>query len=386
MKLHIWALALSGVVVASPAMAACPDTALQQAADLLVGLGQPNSAVSAYLASIDGLVQVCPADPYVLKVAAMTYNNAAARGPDGHTALINIAKSRALLGQLDENFRGTTGPKTVLVNGQPVAIGFDDLYELETTVLNGEFTTERNVKELAPEDMPIGQGAPMRACRQGDPIDAQRARFFIDKQGAHAGAMNLLDRVAQYCAAQLDFRVYDKIALNRAEALVSLAKKDPAQPGVLDMLRRAKADSIRYVTAEGGYDLSWDARAANDLDKMIVAAMEKGGTAPGKEKWFSADLMKDPMTEQFISWRLDAAWAADNKAGAADAAKAYRAAIADLFALASASADPATAKRMLASAARDHSSGKYGAPENHSLRSPPDALWTFIDPGVKPVP
>jgi hypothetical protein len=85
------------------------------------------------------------------------------------------------------------------------------------------------------------------------------------------------------------------------------------------------------------------------------------------------------VTEQFISWRLDAA-------GAANAARTYRGTIADVLAAASASFDPAAAKHLLATAARDHSSGKYGARERHSLKPPPDAMRTFIKPSVKATP
>jgi hypothetical protein len=393
MKMTFAALALMGLGVAPLAAAqtpACPpkEKAVQIALNNYYLAIKPDAQPEQILPRVEDIVRACSTEPYTLKIAAMTF--ATIKSADAHTAVARLARAREIFRLMWVSLKGSNPPILAMAeNNSPFYVGFDDLYQTETQVLKLLFTAEQFANELAPEQMTIGKGAPMRACEQGDYIDAQQAYFWLQEKD-HAGAFNLLDRLAQYCTAEIDKGQYPQIIANRARSLLASAKRAGVdKPAALDQLKRARADADRYLLIrKGRYSAGefWNDDDAN-ITGLLMQAMLKQGAAPPRDQWFKPPLVSDPLTGRIIAMTLDAAWAEDSKTGIASAYKTYRGEIAPLYALANTSADPKAARKLLFNAARDHAEARIRGPNNASLKAPPSYLYNWIDPDfVAPAP
>jgi hypothetical protein len=375
MKRRLAALAVMGALCATPAAAECLDTALQSTVDAFNEAVRPNANATAGLARIDALVAACPADPYVQRIAAQTY--ATVPAPNAAESVKRLARSRELFRQMWI----TTGNRnwdvrTAMGAAGPLYIGFNDLYEIESQVRDLLFQAEQLSGQLAPEDMPVGQGAPVRACALRDSSDAQRAWFWIKDRGDHPGAFNQLDRTIAMCAATPASANAELFAY-RAKALVASARRGVDKPGAVDKLNRARADAATFLRLRGQHELIyWSKSDETELDALLI----KATGVPPRETWFKPPLLSDPIVEKYIGLALDAAWAEDAKTGRASLYKTYRGVVTQLYALAAQSQDVRAARTALFRAASAHATGGARAPENAGLPAPPDYLWKWTDP------
>lgn len=383
--MRLFATLLLGTgLIAAPAAAQCPENALQVAVNNFVEVTKPNAPIATHLANIDQVIAACPAEPYVLKAAAMTY--ASAPPPDAATAVKRPSRTREIFRQMWASLTGNTPAKLVMVENGPVYFGFDDVYNMESEVRALLFRAELIAGVLAPEDQPMGQGAPMRACESNDSSDSQRAYFWIKDQGDHPGAFNLLDRVAAYCEAEIANGRNEEMLSHRARALIASARRDLKKPDAPAKLQKAKADGERYFAIRKGWDtLYWREAESKELDGLLLQV--SGKTAIAKEDWFKQPVMSDPEIEMIIAMHLDDIWARDAKAGGiAQAHKIYRDEMSKLGAQAFAAQDRAAARTLLYKAAKAHADGKVRAEANLGLKAPPEFLYRWLDPTYTPPP
>jgi hypothetical protein len=130
MKLPV--LFAAAILCAPGAAEACTPDALQQTVSLMVSLGQHGEGADASeaAASLDGITAQCPLDPHVLKAAALALATLADEVEDKpvriklrEQALADFDRSAALV-------TPSVKQRQVMLNGQPMAIGFSDNAEL----------------------------------------------------------------------------------------------------------------------------------------------------------------------------------------------------------------------------------------------------------------
>ena len=137
MKLRIAAVAAAATAIWPGAAAACESGSLQETVNLMVSLGQHGDGAEIREAtdSIDRLTQNCPADPHVLKTAALAratladnVADVAARLALRKQALADFDRSAALVTPASK-------PRDVMLNGQEMQVGFSDAIELRRALV-----------------------------------------------------------------------------------------------------------------------------------------------------------------------------------------------------------------------------------------------------------
>lgn len=134
------------VFAASLGLAACAtppanDAALQQAASLMVSIGQHGEGMSTddindLSAQLDEQVAASPNDPYVLKLAAQSRRTLSDYSQDRaqrvhlrHAALAEYDKAISLS-------KPTDPPRTVRLNGEESSVDFSDLASLRADLFH----------------------------------------------------------------------------------------------------------------------------------------------------------------------------------------------------------------------------------------------------------
>ncbi|MCA8901004.1 MAG: hypothetical protein KDA53_07100 [Hyphomonas sp.] len=373
------ACAAAAVLWQAPAMAECPETALQSAADNFIAIGQPGADVSGILGAIDALVEACPTSPHVLKTGAMTYANGALA--DTENAVDHYTTSLNLISRMWDNIEGHTAKSVIDQNGKTQIVGFTDLYDLKKYVLNGLLQAELTSGVSSPYTQPLAEGEAQPACRSTDKTDVSIASTWIRSHGDHPGAYNLMDRMIARCDADMADRRYTGMLGLRARALLASIQHDPRQDGALAKAERAKADSERFVALNGGYDsVAWLKSDTLNLERatgVVRATMQPAVLSPDM---FRPPRLNNPETEYSLALLLDEAWAKDADAGLAGGYAAYREAISQAFEMTRPLDDPDPARLMLFNAAEAHASGAVRAPGHESLEPPPAFLYNWIKP------
>nr|WP_321441650.1 hypothetical protein [uncultured Hyphomonas sp.] len=363
----------------TPAFADCPDNALQSTADNFIAVSQPGADVPEILKTVDGLVETCPTDPFVLKLAAMTYANAPS--PDTATSVDRFTTSLNLISRMWEHVDdGPSGKSVTDQNGQKQTINFLNLYEIEKQITFGLLQAEQmSGVQSSYTHPPAGSDLGTR-CRGTYRTAASIASLWIQQQGEHPGAYSLMnDRIAR-CEADLADRRYTRMLGRRARALLASIQRDPRQEGALEKAAQAKADSERFIELFGDYDnAGW--LKSNDLAlEQATAIVRANQPLELSEAVFMSPQLEDPATQHALALMLDEALAEDAQSGLASAYRAYRAALKAAYELTNSLDDPAPARLMIYKAAEAQASGKVRAPGHESLEPPPAFLYKWIKP------
>jgi hypothetical protein len=130
-------LLAAATILAAPAAMACPDGALQETANLMVSIGQHGEGVdpAEATASIDENTSACPANPHVLKVAALaraTLADVIVEKP------VRLQLRQAALADFDRAVAAAganADALPVMINGQQMAVDFDDNTELRAALV-----------------------------------------------------------------------------------------------------------------------------------------------------------------------------------------------------------------------------------------------------------
>ena len=130
-------LLAAATILAAPAAMACPDGALQKTASLMVSIGQHGEGVdpAEATASINEKTTACPANPHVLKVAALaraTLADVVEEKP------IRLQLRQAALADFDRAVTlagANTEALPVMINGQKMSVDFDDNTELRAALV-----------------------------------------------------------------------------------------------------------------------------------------------------------------------------------------------------------------------------------------------------------
>lgn len=364
----------------APALAECPDTALQSTADSFFAVSQPGADVAETLETVDSLIGVCPNDPHVLKIAAITY--ASAPSPDAETSVGRLTTSLNLIYRMWDNLDGNPTRYVTDQNGKKVLIGFLDLYDIERQVLNGLLQAEQISGVQSTFTHPPAGADTGKGCMTMDNIMVSIASLWIQQQGEHPGAYSLMDNLIAKCEANLADPRYTRMLGSRAKAMLASIQRDPGQDGALEKVARAKADSERFVELFGGYDnAGW--LKGNDLalEQATAAAVMANQTFTLSRELFLPPQLNAPEAKHALALMFDKAWADDAEEGLAGGYTNYRELVRKAYDLTGTVDDPATARGMLFEAAKDHAEGKVRAPGNESLEPPPDFLYNWTKLG-----
>ncbi len=130
-------LLAAATILAAPAAMACPDGALQETTNLMVSIGQHGEGVDPVeaTASIDAKTAACPANPHVFKVAALAR---ATLADVIEEKTIRLELRQAALADFDRavTLAGASAEALpVLINGQQMAVDFDDNAELRAALV-----------------------------------------------------------------------------------------------------------------------------------------------------------------------------------------------------------------------------------------------------------
>lgn len=130
-------LIAAATILAAPAALACPDGSLQETTNLMVSIGQHGDGVdpAEATASIDEKTAACSANPHVLKVAALARATLADVVEEKPTRL---AIRQAALADFDRavTLAGASAEALpVMINGQQMAVDFDDNAELRAALV-----------------------------------------------------------------------------------------------------------------------------------------------------------------------------------------------------------------------------------------------------------
>ncbi len=363
----------------APAFAECPDTALQSTADNFIAVSQPGADVPEILKTVDGLVETCATDPFVLKLAAMAYANAPS--PDTATSVGRFTTSLNLISRMWENIDAGPSAKSVTdQNGQKQAITFLDLYEIEKQITFGLLQAEQMSGVQSSYTHPPAGSDAETGCRGMYSSAVSIASQWVRTQGDHPGAYSLMDDRIAKCEADLADRRYTRILGNRARALLASIQRDPRQEGALEKAAQAKADSERFVELYGEYDYAgWSQSDARALEQA-TGTVRANQPLDLSEAVFMSPQLEDPATRHALALLLDDAWAKDSEAGLAGAYKTYRAALNTAYDLTTSLDDPSPARAMLYKAVEAHASGEVRAPGHESLEPPPAYLYVWLKP------
>jgi len=220
---------------ASPALAACPQTAVQDGVNLwLAAESSQASAVSALGVQADTLAAACATDAYIQKIAALTHATLSGRLTDPAAGLDHAAKARAFAMRMRDVQPANEHPVTAMAGSQPIAIRiFGD--EFDKDILLNLFGTEQRAGRLSPESQPLKPGEQVRACRDWDAVEAQQITAIIrdNPKADLPGAMNQLDRMAAACALRIEEGDHERIVGQRAKAIHVLLFNVPMRPDAL---------------------------------------------------------------------------------------------------------------------------------------------------------
>lgn len=363
----------------APAFAECPDNALQSTADNFIAVSQPGADVSEILKTVDGLVEACPNDPFVLKLAAITYANGPS--PDTATSVGRLTTSLNLISRMWDNIneggltRSVTGP-----NGQKQVVNFLDLYGIEKQITFGLLQAEQmSGVQSSYTHSPASSDAEM-GCRGMYSSAASLASQWIQSQGDHPGAYSLMDDRIARCEADLADRRYTGMLGNRARALLASIQRNPRQEGALEKAAQAKVDSERFVELFGEYDYAGWSQSDEQALKQATGTVRANQPFELSEAAFKSPQLEDPATQHALALMLDDVWAKDSEAGLAGAYKTYRATLNTAYELTKSADDPDSARAMLYKAIEAHASGEVRAPGHESLEPPPAFLYKWIKP------
>lgn len=136
MKFSILASAATVVFVA-PSAFACPDGTLQETVNLMVSVGQHGEGVDIDETStaIDAQTAACKDDPYVLKVAALARSTLADVSEET-TDRVKLREQALADFDRSASLASVGAPsEPVMINGQPMMIGFSDTAELRAALV-----------------------------------------------------------------------------------------------------------------------------------------------------------------------------------------------------------------------------------------------------------
>ena len=363
-----------------PAFADCPDSALQSTADSFSALSQPGNDATETLETVDSLIEVCPNDPHVLKIAAITY--ASAPSPDAETSVGRLTTSLNLISRMWDNLDGNPTRYVTDQNGQKVPIRFLDLYDIERQVLNGLLQAEQISGVQSTLTHPPAGADTDKGCKTMDNTMVSIASLWIQQQGEHPGAYSLMDNLIARCEADLADPRYTRMLGSRAKAMLASIQRDPRQDGALEKAARAKADSERFIELFGGYDnAGW--LKSNDLalEQATAAAVKANQTFTLSKELFMPPQLGTPEAKHALALMFDEAWAEDAEEGLSGGYTTYRDMVRTAYDLTGTLDDPDSARRMLYKAAKAHAEGEVRAPGHESLEPPPAFLYKWINAG-----
>lgn len=379
-RIRAASLCLAAIALSqAPAFAECPGTALQSTADKFIAVSQPGANVPEILKTVDGLVEACPTDPFVLKLAAMTYANAPS--PDTAVSVDRFTTSLNLISRMWEHVDDGPSAKSVTdQNGQKQTVNFLNLYAIEEQILGGLLQAELVSGVQSSYTHPPAGSAPDTGCRGMYSTATSIASKWVRSRGDHPGAYSLMDDRIARCEADLADRRHTKMLGDRARAMLASIQRDPRQEGALEKAAQAKADSDRFIELFGDYDYAgWSQSDAQALEQA-TAIVRANQPLELSEAVFMSPRLEDPATQHALALMLDEALAEDAQSGLASAYRAYRAALKAAYDLTNSLDDPAPARLMIYKAAEAQASGKVRAPGHESLEPPPAFLYKWIKP------
>lgn len=365
----------------APALAECPDSALQSTADSFNALSQPGTDVAETLETVDSLIEVCPNDPHVLKIAAITY--ASAPSPDAETSVGRLTTSLNLIYRMWDNLDGNPTRYATDQNGKKVLIGFLDLYDIEKQMLYGLLQAEQISGVQSTFTHPPGEEDAGAECKPVDTTMVSLASTWIQQQGDHPGAYSLMDHMIAKCEGDLADPRHTKMLGYRAKAMLASIQRDPGQDGALEKAAQAKEDSERFVKFFGAYDnAGW--LKSNDLalEQATAAAVMANQNFTLSRELFLPPQLGTPEAKHALALMFDEAWADDAEAGLSGSYKSYRELVSTAYELTKSLDAPAPARQMLFEAAKAHADGDVRAPGNESLEPPPDFLYKWVNAGT----
>ena len=390
MKMLAVAVSVSLALFAlSAASAECPAGGLQTAVNIYSSTGQPGANPDAIAAQIDMLATTCASNPHVQKVAAMTYQALTTNAGDIGKAYDRAVSAWTYQGAMRRARGANEKPVMIMVNGQA---GQVDVYANdghEEALLINLFVLELKSGKLYSDHQPLKPGEKARACGEWDAIDVQNASWFIRKNlKTHIPpALDFIDRASAACAATIDKGVNPRILGLRASALYALINDNPKRPDAVAMLDKALADSKRFMELRpGGDSVYWSTYDRDRLDALSAKVRLDNLPLPPEDDWFKPGNPESPAVVRALAAKLDDAWAIDAARGIGGAYRTYRDLIGGLYDKAMKSGNVMAARHAVALAAQGQANGSMRKSETRELQAPPDFLWNWIDPAVKPTP
>ena len=376
-----------GLILAlgSPAIAQCPQTAVQDAVNAWAAASQGTGLAEAE-SKTDALSTVCADNAYVLKVAALTHAVLSQRATAPEKILAHGAKARTLAMRMRDVQPANEISVTAQVgqNWIPIQI-FGDTFDRD--ILLAYFGAQQRSKLLDKDSKPLAPGEALRPCRSWDRVEAQEVSGIIrDNLKADLTApLNLLDRLIAVCAARIESKQDDLLLGLRARAYYQLLTDNPQRPGGRAIMDKLLADSKRFFElSPRGDSVYW---STYDRDRLAAFAVEfdiATGNVPARSEWFKPGNTENALVVRTIALALDDAWATDEPKGPGGGYRTYRDLIVALMSEADKSGNATAARRAIGLAAKGQSDGSMRRSANLNRKSPPDFLWAWIDPSVKP--
>lgn len=375
-----------GLILAfgSPAIAQCPQTAVQDAVNAWAAASQGVGLAEAETKT-DALSAACADNAYVLKVAALTHGVLSQRATAPEKILAHGVKARALAIRM----RDVQPPNEIPVSAQvgqnwiTIRVFGDDF---DRDILLAYFGAQQRSKLLDTDSKLVAPGEALRPCRSWDRVEAQVVSGIIrdNLKTDLTAPLNLLDRIIAACAARIDSKQDALMLALRARASYQLLTDNPQRPGGRAMMDKLLADSKRFFELQpGGDSIYW---STYDRDRLAAFAVEfdiATGNVPARSEWFKAGNTENKLVIRAIALALDDAWAVDEPKGAGSGYKTYRDLVVALMSEATKSGNAAAAKHAIALAAKGQSDGSMRRSTNFNRKAPPDFLWAWIDPAVK---
>lgn len=361
---------------AAPAWA-CLETSLKSATELLKQV-KPDADLAKVSGDIDTVAAACPADPFVLKVAAVTKRALAnASAPAARAKLRGEAWT---MWRKAGSARSAGQPDVMTVAGYG-PIDFEDSYQLQRALINELLAEEQKAGAIVAEHAPFRSGDAIPDCVDDWDNVAAQVRLFVSDRGFVDAGLNFLNRAVAACEANIATKRDADILAARATVLMRGVEQGKAPAGALD---QAFEDAARYVQIRGYSVVWWSEFDDKRLRDLAVAQAIKGDGVPETE-WFALANLKKQTTYLAIALALDKAWAEAQAAGAlATAYKSYRDVVFVQYNRAKADANADAARFALAQGAKMHATGVVRRPENRELPAPPAFLWNWIHADVKP--
>lgn len=369
----------------APAIAQCPATAVQEAVNVWVAVSQGQPPPDAR-ARIDSLASACKDNAYVLKVAALTNGAMSARATDPDQILAHGIRARELAMAM-RDVQPDNEMQVAAQVGQnwiPIRI-FGDNFDKE--ILLAFFGAQQRSGRLAPEGQTLAPGEKLRACRDWDRVEAQEISGIIrdNKKTDLTAPLNTLDRLIAICASQIASGEDTVLLALRARAYYLLLTDNPQRAGGKIMMEKLLDDSRRmFALKPNGDSVYW---SVYDRDRLAAFAVEfdiATGNVPPRAEWFKPGNVENALVVRSIAHALDDAWAIDEPKGLTGKYQTYRDLIAALYGEATASGNAAAAKTAIARAAKGQSDGSMRRSANKQRKAPPDYLWNWIDPALRP--